>query len=68
MKILKLTLVAILLFAIANAFSQSNSVFIIIDEIADDIAQLKSEFSNNPNLYVTDGISPNAVKQISNSI
>ncbi len=68
MKISKLTLAAFLIFAFANAFSQSNTVFIIIDEIADDIAQLKSEFGNYSSLYVTDGISPNAVKQISNSI
>lgn len=68
MKISKLTFIAILMFAIANAYSQSNSVFIIIDEIAENVTQLKSEFSNHSNLFVTDGISPNAVKQVSNSM
>ena len=68
MKTLKLTIIPILMFTIVNAFSQSNSVFIVVDEIADNVTQLKSEFSNYSNLYVTDGISPNAVKQISNSI
>ena len=68
MKTFKLTLSAILVFTIVNAFSQSNSVYIIIDEIADNIAVLKSEFGNQSNVYVTDGISPNAIRQISNSM
>jgi hypothetical protein len=68
MKTFKLTLSAILLFTIANVFSQSNSVYIIIDEIADNITELKSEFGNQANVYVTDGISPSAIRQISNSM
>ena len=68
MKILNLTLLAVLTFAGANVFSQSNSVFIVIDEIAENFLQLKSEYSDHSNVYVTDGISPNAVMQISNSM
>ncbi len=68
MKILKLTFITILMFTVVKTFSQSNSVFIVIDEIADNVTQLKSEFSNYSNLYVTNGISPDAVKQISISM
>jgi len=68
MKNSKLTLIAILLFTVVNAFTQSNSDFIIIDEIADNIEQLTSDFSGQSNVYVTDGISLNAIQQISNSM
>ncbi len=60
--------ISILLITNAIAFSQSIPEFVIIDEIADDMEQLKSEFSGHPNVYVTDGITPNALGQISNSL
>ena len=68
MKNSKLALITILLFTVVNAFTQSNSDFIIIDEIADNVEQLKSDFSGQSNVYVTDGITPKALKQISNAI
>ena len=36
-----------------------------ITNFPDDIEQLKSEFSAQTNVYVIDGITPNALKQIS---
>ncbi len=68
MKNPKLTLIAILLITVVHAFSQSNTEFFIIDEIADNAEQLISEFGNHSNVYVTDGISPNALGQVSNAI
>jgi len=65
MKILRLTPVIILMSLAVNIFSQSESDLIIIDEIADDLEQLKSEFSTYPYVYVTDEVSPNALEQIS---
>ena len=67
MNLLKLTLSVFLLSLITNAFSQSNSVYIIIDETAEDIEQLASEFSNQSNVYFADGSSLNAIDQISDS-
>lgn len=61
-------LITILLCTVFNAYSQSNSEFIIIDEIANNAEQLISEFSNQSNVYVTDGITPNALGQIHNSV
>lgn len=68
MKKSKLALISILLATVFNAYSQSNSEFIIIDEIADNAEQLVSEFSNQSNVYVTDGITPNALGQIHHSV
>jgi hypothetical protein len=68
MKNSKLTLITILLFTVVNAFTQAYSEFIIIDEIADNVEQLKSDFSSQSNVYVTDGIALNAIQQISTSI
>jgi len=61
MKSIMLASISILLITNAIAFSQSIPEFVIIDEIADDMEQLKSEFSGHPNVYVTDGITPNAL-------
>jgi hypothetical protein len=68
MKNLVLTLIAILLVPAVNAFAQSDSDFIVIDEIADDITSLISEFGDQSNVFVTEGFSPNALVQIANSI
>lgn len=67
MKLLKLSLSVFLLSLITNAFSQSNPVFIIIDETAEEIEQLASEFSNQANVYFADGSSLSAIDQISES-
>jgi hypothetical protein len=40
----------------------------VIDEIADDITSLISEFGDQSNVFVTEGFSPNALVQIANSI
>jgi hypothetical protein len=63
-----LTLTTILLCTVFNAYSQSITEFIIIDEIADNAEQLISEHSNQSNVYVTDGTTPNALGQIYNSV
>jgi hypothetical protein len=68
MKNFVLTLIAILLVPAVNAFAQSDSDFIVIDEIADDITSLISEFGDQSNVFVTEGFSPNALVQIANSI
>jgi hypothetical protein len=68
MKNFVLTLIAILLIPAVNAFAQSDSDFIVIDEIADDITSLISEFGDQSNVFVTEGFSPNALVQIANSI
>lgn len=68
MKKSKLTLVSILMFTVLYAYSQPFSEFIIIDEIAENAEQLKSEYGDQSNVYFTHGISPNALGQISNVI
>ena len=65
MKFLKPILVFILMSPAILAFSQTYSEFIVIDIIADNYAQLESEFSGQANVYWTDGNSPNAIEQIS---
>lgn len=65
MKNPRFILVSVLLITVAYAFPQSNSEFIIIDEIAENAEQLISELGNQSNVYVTEGISPNALVQIS---
>jgi len=59
--------VAVLLFMCmtVNTFSQTESDLIIIDEITDNLEQLKAEFGTYPNVYITDDIAPNALEQIS---
>lgn len=59
----RLTFSFILLLSFASAFSQTYPVFIVIDEIAEDMDQLKSEFSNLPNAYFINGFTPNAIEQ-----
>jgi hypothetical protein len=64
MKKFKLTLTTLLLCMVVHVHSQSSHEFIIIDEIADNVEQLISAFGNQSNVYVTDGITPNALGQI----
>jgi len=64
MRFPRLTLSVIFMCWIALGFSQEYPVFIIVDEIAEDLDQLKSEFSNQSNVYFINGFSPNAIEQI----
>ena len=63
MKISKTIFAIIFMCPMVHAFSQSYSDFIVIDEIVENITQLKAEFDDQPN----DGTSLNAIKQISNA-
>lgn len=67
MKFLKPMLAVVLMSPAILAFSQSYSDFIVIDRIADNYAQLESEYSDQANVYWTDESSPNAIEQISNT-
>jgi len=64
MKISKIILAIILLCPALSVFSQVVSDFIVIDEIADNMTQLKAEFKDQPNVYWTDGTTINALRQI----
>lgn len=68
MRIINLTIISILLIYSVNASGQSDSDFIIVDEIADEAELLEEEYKNRPNVFFTNGISPNALEQISISI
>jgi hypothetical protein len=65
MNLSRLALSVILLFSMASAFSQDYKSFIVIDEIAEDLDQLKSEFANQSNVYFIKGFTPNAIEQFS---
>ena len=67
MKFLKTVFAIMLMCPMGLAFSQSYTDFIVIDEIADNYSQLESEFSGQSNVYWTDGDSPTAIAQISNT-
>lgn len=64
MKISKIIFAIILLCPALSIYSQVVSDFIVIDEIADNMPQLQSEFKDQPNVYWTDGTSINALRQI----
>ena len=64
MKISKIIFAIILLCPGLNVFSQVVSDYIVIDEIADNMTQLKAEFKDQPNVYWTDGTTINALRQI----
>lgn len=68
MKSSKSILLITLMCLVVNAYSQSNSVFIIIDEIAENVEQLTAEFSGQSNVLVTDGSSPDVLTQIAGSV
>ena len=63
----KLSLTITLLFLMAFAYSQDYSVFIVIDEISEDLDQLKSEFGNQSNVYFIKGFTPNAIEQFASA-
>ncbi|MFO7670409.1 MAG: DUF4347 domain-containing protein [Bacteroidales bacterium] len=68
MNVSKPTLFFILILSAGHLFSQSNQDLIIIDEIADDITELLAEFGNQPNVYVTDANTPDALAQITEQL
>lgn len=65
MDLLKPILVIVFVCSFVHASSQSYSDFIVIDEIAEDMSELKSEFGNQANVYWIVGTSVNAIHQIS---
>ena len=68
MKVSFFHLCVILIINSGNLFSQSNQDLIIIDEIADDFPELLAEYDNHPNVYVTDGDTPDALSQITDQL
>ena len=69
MKQFTVVLTIALFFIGANAFTQIKSTFIIIDQIAENIPELEKQFTKQKQVfYKTDGIEPNAIKQISTII
>ena len=67
MKSSKAIFVIMFMSSVALSFSQSYTDFIVVDEIADNYAQLETEFRGQPNVYWTDGSSLNTIAQISNA-
>lgn len=65
MKYSKVLFVLLLMCPFLHSFSQSFSEFIVIDEIAENYAELLEEFSGQANVYWIDGTDQNAVEQIS---
>lgn len=68
MKLTFFHLCVILIITSVNLFSQSNHDLIIIDEIADDITELLAQYDNHPNVYVTDGNTPDALRQVTEQL
>jgi hypothetical protein len=68
MKISRLCLLIIFIATSGHLYSQSDQDLIIIDEIADDITELLAEFGDQPNVYVTDGNTPDALRQITDQL
>ncbi len=67
MTLSRITLSITLSIFMASAFSQDFKSFIVIDEIAADLDQLKSEFANQANVYFIKGFTPNAIEQFSSA-
>ena len=65
MKYSKVLFVLLLMCPFLHSFSQTFSEFIVIDEIAENYAELLEEFSGQANVYWVDGTDQNAVEQIS---
>ncbi len=63
MNLSRLTLSVILMLSMASAYSQTYPVFIVIDEITEDLDQLKSEYRDQPHVYFINGFEPNAIEQ-----
>lgn len=67
MNLSRVTLFILFLCWITTAFAQSYPVFIIIDEIAEDLEQLTTEFENQSNVLFTSGFTPNAIEQFAST-
>lgn len=67
MKISKTILTIILLFTVMNVFSQAVSDFVVIDEIADNMTELKAEFLDQANVLWITGTSIDALSQIASA-
>ncbi len=63
MNLSRLTLSVILMLSMASAYSQTYPVFIVIDEITEDLDQLKSEYRDQAHVYFINGFEPNAIEQ-----
>ena len=68
MKVSRLALLILLICFSGPLFSQSLEDIILIDEIADDITELLAEFGDMPNVYVIDGNTPDALRQITDDL
>ncbi len=68
MKVSRLALLILLMCFSGPLFSQSLEDIILIDEIADDITELLAEFGDMPNVYVIDGNTPDALRQITDDL
>jgi hypothetical protein len=68
MKVSRLALLIILTCSSGSLFSQSLEDIILIDEITDDITELLAEFGDLPNVYVIDGNTPDALRQIADEL
>ena len=69
MKQFTIALTIALCFVGINAFTQTHSAFVIIDQIVENIPELEKQFTEQKQVfYKTDGIKPNALKQISTII
>lgn len=68
MKLKLFALLSALLCLSINLFSQTDQDLIIIDEIADDITELIEQYKDHPQVYVTDGNTPDALRQISDQL
>ncbi len=68
MKVTFFHLCILLIITSGDLFSQSDQDLIIIDEIADNFTELLAEYDNHPNVYVTDGNTPDALRQITEQL
>jgi len=60
----KKTLLTIFTFLMVVNITAQKSDFIVVDEIAGNIEQLKVQYDGQPNVYFTEGIEPMAPEQI----
>ena len=68
MKVTFFHLCILLIITSGDLFSQTDQDLIIIDEIADDYTELLAQYENHPNVYVTDGNTPDALRQITEQL
>jgi hypothetical protein len=65
MKYPKMLIVLLLMCPFLHSFSQTFPEYIVIDEIADNYAELLEEFSGQANVYWIDGSDQSAIERIS---